>query len=659
MDFSQLSVREISHRTAMVESLLLEPDSRPSSPVHLQRLAVQKQKSAKRKAKYERWDGWRTSGIEDVSGDEAADPDRVYSRVTSYTGDHCDSFSNSIATPATEPISKGSFDPESISFARTMKPCPNSGPGGSQIDTVELSSTSLERIDSHRYVSAQPASMMDNIIEVFKEQLPDPVFLEQVVGTCNGEIRFIQHPNRDVTAHQWDSVKFEWVNIGGYSCRLKRIVGQLASDTLRGQTVTSSVPRDTMRYFHAVAKQREKMAFTANSVKTDMQNSNIQKLSSGNMISQSILAKALSKANVEDTAMRPKLHPAMNEQFGSLSSVSGPSSECGFPTLNVIGNGSRNSLRVPVHSYQRTSMNTNQPTSSIAKLPDPFVTSQKPTETLSLYDPRVDSRHGENRIGNADSHFQFSVDSSIGTKNDGMQDRRHMIEAPERSRIQTDLWPQQRHGQSQLNENTSMPTGISLCSNSHFVHNRAAIAHQIDLGQQQAFTRQHQPSSPNTEQSLSNSHGTGTLANKHLYNQGEYGRTNIKSSMFPLTLNLIGSIPDDTPKHQMHEIVSSLSKEKPTPQTWNGPFFENDIPTAHRPSAHLAHHKTDEEKLNDWWSSGHLYNRQESFYQTITKTMNPIKGDEHNQVTTRFLIPIYENLAAYVHQGRTKTYFAR
>lgn len=92
---------------------------------------------------------------------------------------------------------------------------------------------------------------------MFGCNLPDPVELQVRVGERDGELLFIQHPNRDVSAYEWDNEKYVWINIGLFSHTRKKIEGQLASERLRGQKIGQFENINTLDYFHAIARQRE------------------------------------------------------------------------------------------------------------------------------------------------------------------------------------------------------------------------------------------------------------------------------------------------------------------------------------------------------------------------------------------------------------------
>jgi hypothetical protein len=96
-----------------------------------------------------------------------------------------------------------------------------------------------------------------DITDVFGNELPGPSSMDGNPGTVDGQLQFIQHPNGDVSAHQWSSSRFGWENIGQYSNIRKKIEGQLAADRLKGETAWQSLQQNTLAYFRTVAKQRE------------------------------------------------------------------------------------------------------------------------------------------------------------------------------------------------------------------------------------------------------------------------------------------------------------------------------------------------------------------------------------------------------------------
>ncbi|PNS21315.1 Metal-binding regulatory protein cuf1 [Sphaceloma murrayae] len=93
--------------------------------------------------------------------------------------------------------------------------------------------------------------------EVFGNDLPSPSYCSSHPGTQDGQIQFCMHPNGDVSAQQWSSNHYQWVNIGQYSATRRRTEGQLASSRIKGESEVLSLQQHTLAYFHALAKQRE------------------------------------------------------------------------------------------------------------------------------------------------------------------------------------------------------------------------------------------------------------------------------------------------------------------------------------------------------------------------------------------------------------------
>lgn len=95
------------------------------------------------------------------------------------------------------------------------------------------------------------------IYEVFGNALPGREFLDQNTGCKNGYVQFLQHPNGDVSAHQWSDSRYQWVNLGQYSHSRRKIEGMLGTDRLKEETLTQAGYRHSLRYFRTVARQRE------------------------------------------------------------------------------------------------------------------------------------------------------------------------------------------------------------------------------------------------------------------------------------------------------------------------------------------------------------------------------------------------------------------
>lgn len=108
-----------------------------------------------------------------------------------------------------------------------------------------------------RQTTVEAAVDIHEIHNVFGIALPGPEVIVAKEGTVDGEVRFTQHPNGDVLAHQWSSDRYLWDNIGQFSNHRKRTEGQLKADRLRGETAYQSLQCHSLAYFRLIAKQRE------------------------------------------------------------------------------------------------------------------------------------------------------------------------------------------------------------------------------------------------------------------------------------------------------------------------------------------------------------------------------------------------------------------
>ncbi|KAF4556236.1 Hypothetical protein D9617_1g081110 [Elsinoe fawcettii] len=111
--------------------------------------------------------------------------------------------------------------------------------------------------DENQNPSVSASYNKREINEVFGNELPSPTYCSSHPGTKNGQVVFCIHPNGDVSAQQWSSDHYQWVNIGQYSNSRKKTEGQLASTRVRGESEALSLQQSTLAYFHAIAKQRE------------------------------------------------------------------------------------------------------------------------------------------------------------------------------------------------------------------------------------------------------------------------------------------------------------------------------------------------------------------------------------------------------------------
>jgi hypothetical protein len=136
-------------------------------------------------------------------------------------------------------------------------------------------------------------------------------------------------------------------------------------------------------------------------------------------------------------------------------------------------------------------------------------------------------------------------------------------------------------------------------------------------------------------------------------------------------VNLRFSDPDCARITQAPEIANGLGQQAPTRQNFAGPFFVDTIPTARNPTAMLAQHDDEVEKLKNWFRDGQRPARQEEYARSIvastgagrpgaTRDLGPI-GSERGRdgimpngvIDTTVFLRLYENLNEYVDESRS------
>ncbi|KAF2723684.1 hypothetical protein K431DRAFT_325167 [Polychaeton citri CBS 116435] len=117
--------------------------------------------------------------------------------------------------------------------------------------------SNLEDKSRDRQTTVEASFNKREINDVFGNDLPSPDYILSTLGTKDGQIQFVQHPNGDIAAHQWSASRFTWENIKQFSNIRKRVEGQLAADRLKGETADQALQLNTLAYFRTIAKQRE------------------------------------------------------------------------------------------------------------------------------------------------------------------------------------------------------------------------------------------------------------------------------------------------------------------------------------------------------------------------------------------------------------------
>ncbi|KAF2192496.1 hypothetical protein K469DRAFT_800483 [Zopfia rhizophila CBS 207.26] len=490
--------------------------------------------------------------------------------------------------------------------------------------------------------------IVDDVTRMFGK-LPDPIRLQECVGTEDGEIIFIGHPNRDVSAHQWSTKSFQWVNIGQYSHNRRRVEGSLASDRLRGQAASESLPLNSLEYFKAIAEQRQRMVKESRSEQVEERPSP-------------------SLVHHLEESQRPNLTDA--EHFASLSSASGSTGER-FPTLARLG-----SSRAAAPGLSQAPTSALRPVTK-DYLEDPFVTPAKPLrpalpEALNAQNRTSNDtlRGGIGATGSMDFEFEFPT-KSAACENDSSQlaadpgARRQLFIQREQERIRRDLWPQERQAEAHLREidvgedamsrvdalarrPTFTRSGVQAPLSPEDAQNRQRLKNRLaELGDQARrlelpvdgrvaipdvsdlsmpvralFPPGLTVANPSRAFSALNANATPY---SHLPTNTQASAdtdSEVTTVNAAAAANLRFSDPDGIRQLHVPEIATGLGHHGPTPQNFKGPFFVDTMPTTHDPTISLASQVPEIEKLQNWFQDGQNPVREEEYYKSFMSTAN-------------------------------------
>jgi hypothetical protein len=520
--------------------------------------------------------------------------------------------------------------------------------------------------------------------------LPDPIRLHEQLGDFDGQVVFIGHPNRDVSAHQWSSASFQWENIGRYTHSRGKIEGSLASDRVKEMDAS----RSALACFKLAAENRERL-ITQNG-RTDKD------------VADSVLPpdrpEAIHTATTHDVS-RSAAKSISDHAYGIVAS--GQSFGESATPASVMSKG----------------------TIKKAHLDDPFVAKPRPFET-TLPTCVQSSINLVEAKGSLDLEYTFPV----------------KLNAPSRPAVKhtAQVRPQERHVQAepdapflfrggtrpfeQLAEPPLREIGFGEEAASGFAFSfrqdnrpqRANLVLSSEINEQQAKLRDHMTTfGENMKRSdtvlPAELPGQGRIAALRIGRQQPTARSlfpimgmtiaNPRRTVPPDTANpapsnisapgvpskapepegnttditpiatLRFSDPDGVRQAQEHEIVNGLSQQAPTVQNFKGPFFTESMPTTHDPTVSLSIQISEEEKLRNWFRDGHCPDRQREYALSLVSAATGCRDRSFGAVgegsrpihkrrtenTTPF-VRLYEGLSEYIEENRSGSggsYFTR
>jgi hypothetical protein len=539
-------------------------------------------------------------------------------------------------------------------------------------------------------VAVQP-DVNSHYTELFGK-LPDPIRLHEQLGNFDGQVVFIGHPNRDVSAHQWSSASFQWENIGRYAHSRGKVEGSLASDRVKGVDAS----RSALAYFKLAAENREKLV---------AQNGRADK-------------------DVVDSVLPPYRPEAIHtaKTYNVSRSVAKGVSDHAY---GIVASGqSFGEVTTPASIMPKSTIKK-------AHLDDPFVAEPKPLQTT--LPTRVQSS-----INLVDAKGSLDLEYTFPAK----------LNAPSRPPVKhtAQVHPHERHVQAepdvpsmlrggirpfeQLPEPPLREIGFGEEAASGFAFSfrqdnrpqRATLLPSPEIIEQHAKLRDHmKPFGEHMKRSdsatLAELPGQGPIAVPRYGGQQPTARSlfptmgmtianprrvvprldtansapsNISAPGVPSkapgpegdttdinsTVALIFSDPDGIRQAQEHEIVNGLSQQVPTVQNFKGPFFTESMPTTHNPTVSLSIQVSEEEKLRNWFRDGHRPARQREYALSLVSAAAAGRkgrcfgavgegfGSIHKSRTenTTPFVRLYEGLSEYIEENRNGSdgsYFTR
>nr|POE89975.1 dash complex subunit spc19 [Quercus suber] len=522
------------------------------------------------------------------------------------------------------------------------------------------------------------------IYQVFGSKPPGMEFIEQNVGDKNGQLQFIQHPNGDISAHQWSTERFLWENIGQFSNIRKKVEGQLAADCLKGETAEQTLQRNTLAYFRTIAKQREASAmglpFGSKEIQAAMPDTRPAQHpapSVAGVISPALGTKAVPE--IDDDKSLPPSVQTKPEAINSPARTHGtndntfpqaaPGAYFAYGQQYFVPPKVNNNHQVDIYGTIHTTGRTEHPgmlpqqhyppfqstLNTIAgRLDDPFY----PTGGQSSYDgthtlrppvarsdsitPTVFATQPRGRNSHSDL-----VDKSSFLPSDGVN-----ISTPKGSSLgmprSGDVTPLTKRGdrgtafKDQVDRFTGQAMQRSLSqANTHAQPPRTVLYDPMrDLTHRQTLSISPAQDPHASTQLVREEVPIVNQVHKHPIQQlqqqqqlaeprqiGTYAIMPNSTRRGPLQRQVpvpIGTDnnPQQPPKTLQDSRTCLVDPHSPWPQNFKGPFFAAEK----SPTSLSKRAKTQDEELQDWWINSNTLARREELYQSLMTSSKPI-GD--------------------------------
>lgn len=539
---------------------------------------------------------------------------------------------------------------------------------------------------------------MTSVPNIFGHTLPGPTYIQTTEGKRNGEVVFIIHPNGDIISHQWDLVKYEWTNIGMYSFNRKKVEGTLSHEQLKGQKIGSAMPRNTLEYFIAIAKQYEETSIAKASEVTGYERSSLQNRSRPTVVLPQHMQRPLLAVDTSGEATRSFSSAGWSSQtLGLPTLASFQSAVDSHPNSLVPMEGSFSHLNVTSGVHPRFSTPGDMSSSDISPL-----TRRK---SMSPEMRRVFAPNPRNNLALAQSGL-LRFDST-STSNDspsavfGYQrpqeelsheypTTRQKVFQEEHQRLQQKLSNYSRpiiEEDSDVDLEPAVSKGPAKAS---------LLSRYLDNGgtstaSEKALPPLHYLQIPMPQGPYALPEGPLTLDNLPWMDKGkapasaaqgdfQYPRLPAATTMGQPPTSAGSLAPRAILRQSEAEAnyhdrqVPILSQEhtadmsndelrlygRPTPQNWNLPFLQG-LGDSRPP---VITPLSDENMFNKWWNGGTKFDRQEDYLKVQERAAQTGPSGLHHPILNRngierILLQVRENLQAYVDEGPNRSYFNR
>ncbi|KAF1964682.1 hypothetical protein BU23DRAFT_53400 [Bimuria novae-zelandiae CBS 107.79] len=490
-----------------------------------------------------------------------------------------------------------------------------------------------------------PTNTHPQIVDDYRRlfgQLPDIIRLHEQTGDFDGQVVFIGHPNRNVSAHQWMSISFQWVHIGTWCQTRKRIEGMAASIRMPNP----GVPFNSIEYFKMAAEHQETMIKENGRPQTgpepyeprprtmEKNADDVGQIPIPHFREPTPAARTVTKEKLEDPFVTGANHaqpaPMVAFNFRGIGDVGSMDFNYEFPSKSSATSKHHQQIyiqreRERLEALRKQSTPQREPHPDLPEVEFGEEAATGLTPPANLWDVgRYDSTLSTEGI-----HNRLQAGSRLADL--GHTASRPSI--PAEHRVAVPDFPI-----NHANFRNSIPTGPTVANPYRGVSTLNAAAAPYRM--------------PNKGEPSEASSSSDTVPN-------------LPTSTVEPSLRY--SDPDGMRKEQVHPIVNGFNKQAPTKQNWDGPFFADSIPTTTDPTASLSIQITNEQKLVDWYRDGQSISRQQDYAKRLVLEASvKDKAQSYGVIgegsarkqnlkmyeNTHLFARLYENLSEYAEESR-------